>query len=296
MQRRPEGAKKALRWDRLAWAAVLGIIVVMNINGGLRRQRGLYDDYQWRVPPPEDALMTVHPAIQGDSLHFISLFGTGYHSGVRTAGTIQLSSDSADDVLAVTASASERWVERVGGGSRLISDDAERTEIDQAESPVASSDGRWLAYLREDHARGRIMLRALDHQDGEDKLLTPASLNVYEMSFLPDGGMVFAAANTGAPGLFTVNRDGTIGSLGIESARYPAVSPDGHWLAYSQLERGNWNLWLRKLTDGQTRRLTRAACNATEPAWASDSKTLYYASDCGRAMWFSVICKRQVVP
>ena len=54
-----------------------------------------------------------------------------------------------------------------------------------------------------------------------------------------------------------------ISSLGSDEARYPAVSPDGHWLAFSKLQSGNWHLWLRDLHNGQTSRLTHADCNNT---------------------------------
>jgi Tol biopolymer transport system component len=81
----------------------------------------------------------------------------------------------------------------------------------------------------------------------------------------------------------------------MNDARYPAVSPDSHWLAYSQLESGNWNLWLRNLNNNQTQRLTRVACNNTEPVWATDSETLIYASDCGRGWGFSALCRRRVI-
>jgi Tol biopolymer transport system component len=47
-----------------------------------------------------------------------------------------------------------------------------------------------------------------------------------------------------------------------------------------------WNketghLWLRDLYNGETKRLTNAACNNVEATWSADSKTLVYASDCG---------------
>jgi Tol biopolymer transport system component len=121
-----------------------------------------------------------------------------------------------------------------------------------------------------------------------------------EMSFLPDGELIFSADAGGRPGLYETSSNGGqaggVRSLGAEEARYPAVSPDGRWLAYSQLQGGSWNLWLRDLKSGQQQRLTHAECNAMQPAWEADSKTLVYASDCGRAMWFSAICRRRVVP
>jgi Tol biopolymer transport system component len=116
-----------------------------------------------------------------------------------------------------------------------------------------------------------------------------------EMSFLPNGSLIFSAESNGErPGLFLLDHAGAISSLGSEEARYPAISPDGHWLAFSELQSGNWHLWLRDLRNGRTSRLTHADCNNVEPTWASDSKTLVYASDCGRALWFTALCRRHI--
>jgi Tol biopolymer transport system component len=170
-----------------------------------------------------------------------------------------------------------------------------RKVIRQAEFPVASPDGRWLAYLREEHGRDRIWLRALNQPGSRDTGLTPAEFDVMEMSFLPNGSLIFSAeSNGGRPGLFLLDQAGAISSLGSEEARYPAISPDGHWLAFSELQSGNWHLWLRDLRNGRTSRLTHADCNNVEPTWASDSKTLVYASDCGRALWFTALCRRHI--
>ena len=67
-------------------------------------------------------------------------------------------------------------------------------------------------------------------------------------------------------------------------ARFPAVSPDGRWLAYAEEDGGVWQLTVLELATGVRRRLTDADCNAVTPAWQSDSRTLVYASDCGRGV------------
>ena len=283
------------RRDRLVWATALGLLVVSSIVGNLRHQRGLYDDYKWRAAAPKEAYMTVHPAAQGSALRFVSMLGDGYHSGMQQNGETQFSPPSSDDELAVTANSSESWVERAGRESAVISSAAGRAEIPKAESPVASPDGRWLAYLREDHGRGQVWEKSLEHPEMPDRPATPVGMNVLEMSFL-GGGVVFSADVGGRVGLFAADERGVVRSLGGEEARYPAVSPDGRWLAYSRLEGGSWKLWLRALQGIEPKRITEADCNATEPAWEADSKTLVYASDCGRAQWFSVICRRRVVP
>jgi len=192
-------------------------------------------------------------------------------------------------------------VEDSGKASTLlpISGGSVKDRILDGQSPTISYDGRHLAFIREDHGRGRIVVRDLDCGKGAEVAVTPPELNVFEASFLTAdglGGMVFSASSKSGPSLFTVDESGNVRPLDSEEARYPAVSPDGRWLAYSRLQKGSWNLEIRDLTNGQTREVTHAACNATEPAWAADSKTLLYASDCGRALWFTVICKRQVIP
>jgi Glycosyltransferase family 87/WD40-like Beta Propeller Repeat len=293
--------------ERGAWAVALLVVVAFGIWSSLRHQRGLYDDYRWRTPLPKEVLIAAHSAIQGNSVLFVALQGDGYHSAIETGGVTQFSAASHDDLLAVSAAQGEVWVEQTGHESAVVSTvstDAGKVVIPQAESPVASFDGRWLAFMREDHGRARVWMRALEqgnNPNGADKPVTPPELNVLEMSFLPSGELVFAADSGGRPGLFTTERSGSeragsARSLGPEEARYPAVSPDGHWLAFSQLEGGNWNLWLRDLNSGQTQRLTHAACNAMDPAWADNSKTLVYASDCGRGLWFSALCRRRVIP
>jgi Tol biopolymer transport system component len=239
--------------------------------------------------------MASHPAVQADATPFIALLSDGYHSAVTRGDSVEHSDASNEDQLAITATNGERWVEQAGKESTVRSTVAGRSDIRHAESPIASSDGRWLAFLREDHGRARISVRALDQRDNSDRLVTPPELNVLEMSFLPDGTLVFAANFAGRPSLFITNQEGSIRSLDIGIARYPSVSPDGHWLAYSQLQKGSWNLWLRNLTNGQTERLTHAECNDTEPVWTEDSRTLVYASDCGRGLWLSALCRRRVV-
>jgi Glycosyltransferase family 87/WD40-like Beta Propeller Repeat len=285
--------------DRLAWAIALGVVVAVSISGNLRHQRGIYDDYQWRMSTPKEAYRTVGPAVDGDAVLFVAMLGDGYQSATERAGVTQFSGTSHVDELAVAAANGGRWVEQSGHASMIVASVPGSSSIPQAESPVASFDGRWMAFLREDHGRGRIWVRSLGqlNQAGvADRPITPPEFNVTEMSFLPSGELIFAAASGGRLGLFATDAAGGIQALGVEDVRYPAVSPDGRWLAYSQLQGGSWNLWLRDLTSGQTQRLTHAECNTTEPAWAEDSQTLVYASDCGRALSFFALSKRRVVP
>jgi hypothetical protein len=304
----PEQMDKSSKRDRLAWAVALALVLGLSISGNLRHQRGLYDDYQWRIPIAKEVYMAVHPAVQGDAVLFIAMLGDGYHSAVvrngMKQGGITEFNPTKPDQLAVTAAKGESWVEQVRHESSIVSTLTGRTDIPQAEFPVVSFDGRWLAFLREDRGRARIWVHALADPETADRPVTPPELNALDMSFLPNGDLIFSALSNGLPDLFAAswnqgqsqNENGHIRSLGVEEARYPAVSPDGRWLAYSRLQGGNFNLWLRDLTNGQTHRLTYSECNATEPAWDADSHNLVYASDCGRGLWFSTLCRRPIAP
>jgi hypothetical protein len=285
---------KESKRDRSQWTIALLAILILGVATNLRHQKGLYVDYKWRIAGSAETLMAVHPATQDNAILFIALLSDGYHSAIERGDSVRFSGTSDEDKLAITAIDRERWVEQAGKESKIESTLAAGDDIRQAESPVASPDGRWLAFLREDHGRARIWVRVLDQRDSSDKLITPPELNVLEMSFLPGGGLVFAANSSGYPSLFIVNQGGNVKPLDIDNARYPSVSPDGYWLAYSQLQSGNWNLWLRNLTNGQTSRLTHAECNNTEPTWTKDSRALVYASDCGRGLWLSALCRRPI--
>lgn len=287
--------RRNLKLD-LPWVAALGVIMTLSIVANLRRQQGLYADYQWRISTPKDVYMAARPVSEGDRTLFIAFMHDGYHSAINHFDDIQFSASSQNDHLAMTSTGTERWIEQTGNGSVVMPLDEDKGSIREAESPVVSIDGRWLAFLREDHGRARVWLHALDRPNDADQPLTPADLNVFEMAFLPAGSLIFSAVSEGAPQLFVTDQSRNIRPLGIHEARYPSGSPDGHWLAYSQLDRGNWNLWLHNMDTGKAHRLTRASCNNIEPTWTADSRTLIYSSDCGRSLWLTALCKRRIFP
>jgi Glycosyltransferase family 87/WD40-like Beta Propeller Repeat len=280
--------------DKWLWAGAFALALIFSIATEVRHQRGLYADYLWRLPLPESVLQARGPVSQNDAILFTAMVPAGYRTATQKGSRIDI--DAGDiDQLAVTANSVQRWTEETDRESTIVSNIAGREAVHQAESPVASPDGKWLAYLREEHGRNSIWLRTLDQPESRDKQLTPAEDNVLEMSFLPNGSIIFSSESDGErPRLFLVDRVGAINSLGPDEARYPAISPDGHWFAFSKLQGGNWHLWLRDLHNGQTTRLTDADCNNMAPSWASDSRTLIYASDCGRALWFTALCRRRL--
>jgi hypothetical protein len=292
-----QATDQEMKVDLVPWVAGLSAALALSVTVSLQHQHGLYEDYKWRIPEPKNVFMSVDPMIEGGTIGFIALQNDGYHSATARPDTVTFSDTSYEDQLAITGANGERWIEHAGAESTIRSISGSERDVLQGESPKASLDGQRLAFMREERGRARVWVRALEHGDS-DAVVTPPDLNVLEMSFLPDGELIFAAISekTPKPTLFITNRTGSPSSLNLGESRYPSVSPDGHWLAYSRLHAGNWNLWVHNLNDGRNERLTSAECNDTAPTWSSDSQTLVYASDCGRGLWLSALCRRRVIP
>lgn len=281
------------RTSTLRWCGSLAMLCVLSIVSGLRHQRGLFADYPYRVPERSDVLMASAPAMADKSIATVAMLPGGYHLiGVPALTT------GAKDELSFAAASKEIWIEKVGHTSRLVSVSQPRVPaIEQAQSPALSLDGQQLAYLREAKGRGRLYVQAKANQQVPDLAWTPEWMNVEEAVFLPDASLVVAAAQPrGGSQLYQFRAPMSGVTMDLGDARYPAASPDGRWLAYSILSSGSWNLWLLDRVTGDKRRLTDAACNQIESFWEADSKTLLYASDCGRALGFTAICQRRVIP
>jgi hypothetical protein len=260
------------------------------------------------LPSATPTLIATAPALADDRPYFSRLYQDGYTLG-RLDPALPAHLPPGVDLFHPTFAAGQGagWVEIASTVSRVArfspmlavaTPDALAVEIEDAESPVASPDGRWIAFLREERGRAGVWL-----WDTVARLARPIvdpAQDVLEVAFFPgnredriDEGepsprIIMAARPSGRPRLFT--RDATSGGLvplpGADDrpARFPAVSPDGRWLAYAEEDGGGWQLTVLELATGIRHRLTDADCNAVTPAWQSDSRTLVYASDCGRGV------------
>ena len=60
----------------------------------------------------------------------------------------------------------------------------------------------------------------------------------------------------------------------------PAISPDGHWIAYQSDVSGRAEVYLVRYPDGQTTRQVTFG-GGLNPAWSPNGKTLYYVAPQG---------------
>jgi len=85
-----------------------------------------------------------------------------------------------------------------------------------------------------------------------------------------DGDLWKAAANGGTSMKITAMQ-------GI--ATNPRVSPDGKWLAFSNSQFGNYDIYLMPLIGGDIKRLTFHSGNDNVESWSWDSKYIYFTSN-----------------
>jgi hypothetical protein len=292
----------ARNWTRYAWVAVMAVSLVFTMLSTFRRERAVRQEYAYRVPLQTQGFLNEGPRNTDTGVSYIAFTIDGYRlitegQGVASVGPPRA---SAEDDLSFGSGFGHVWVERSRGSRSQIVDvrDPSHTVIDDAENPLISADGRSLAFLRNDHGRGRLMVRSgFQTNSPIEVALTSLRLNVYEASFKSPTEYAFAATdNRHEPQIYLRDATHVDSPLALGEARYPALSPDGHWMAYSRFEYGAWNLWLRNQGSGSTRRIADVPCNQIEPAWEDDSKTLIYSTDCGRSLWFTAVARRRVIP
>jgi len=288
-------------WSRYAWSAAMVISVALSTRSTLHLERGEREEYAYRLPLQAQGFLNSSPQSTADRVRYVVFTLTGYRLLTEGRNGVQVdpSADLADDVLSFSSGFEQILVERTSDQRSRIVDlqKPSLTLVENAREPLLSADGRGLAFLQDNHGRGRLMFRPAFRSSTAEVRLTPLQWNVYEASLLSESEYAVSAVENGAPPkIFLTDAKHTNMSIIIEKSRYPALSPDGRWLAYSHLDHGVWNLWLRDEGSGLTRRIADVPCNEIQPFWESDSKTLLYGTDCGRSLWFTAIARRKVLP
>jgi hypothetical protein len=291
------------------WWAGLASTAALSIVTGLRYQHASIADFSGRLPLAPETLLAAHPEPFDNDVAYIALAPDGYRlrkiSAPYTALVKPL--DTSLDQLSIAVSGNRFWTEDTQSNLILHSQtfDPQKSElkfIDEpwqrdSKSPIVSADGSLIAFLRRDEGRDQLFLHELSNPSATAVQQTTKPYNVYEATFAADNSLIIAATyKQSNPAVYRIDTTGKISPLDIGVARYPAVSPDGRWMIFSRLVAGNWNLFLLDLRLGGVRRVTEAPCNQIEAAWQSDSKTIVYANDCGRALWFTALVQRRILP
>lgn len=285
-------------WSRYAWASFMVAAVLVNVHSTLLSEQTVRQEFAYRVPLETQFLLNGDPVAPGSATNYVAGSANGYR--LVTAGTANWVDPSPDDDLSFSPGREHAFVEKARNGVSEIVDPQEpgKAIVEDGQNPMLSADGENLAFVRADRGRGRLMvLRLLQSGPAAEAALTPPSLNVYDASFISPHDFAVSGVEAGRPPqIYLTNPSPPNRPIDLGESRYPALSPDGHWMAYSHLEHGVWNLWILDRQSGATHRVADVPCNQIESSWDSDSKTIVYSNDCGRSLWFTAIARRRVIP
>jgi hypothetical protein len=290
--------KEGWDWTHYAWAGFITLATLFSIQSTFHLQRGVRQEYAYRIALKTPSLFDVDPVVYGAGTRYIGSAFEGYR--LVTEGYSTKIDSSAGDDLSFAASTQQLLVEKARNHESAIVDPGNPTKtiLQGGRNPMFSVDGKDLAFVRNDHGRGRLMVQASLQSDGSNQVaLTPPSINVYEAAFASRRAYAVSGVEAGEPPqIYLTDQTHSNTRLELGESRYPALSPDGRWMAYSHLDGGMWNLWIRDQQTGATRRVADIPCNQIESSWDSDSKNLAYATDCGRSLWLTGISRRRVIP
>ena len=289
---RIDGPAARPRRTAAVFAVAFALLTWTGIRGAARHYEGQLDPPGVRLPLPPESWVASAPAPAHDDVYVSRMAEEGYVLD-RTGHPLPHATIRGADVFhpAVASVRGVGWAEVASAASRVVRFELEAPLVDtgreasvvDGEAPFVSRDGLWLGFLRERRdATGELWV--IDRGRGLDAVrMTEEGYDVREASFFPDGRIVMAASHEHRLSLFVLDT-GRAEPLLTEDrvARYPAVSPDGAWLAYSGREGSAWQLRVMSLRTREERRITGADCNAVSPAWTEDGGSLVYASDCGR--------------
>jgi hypothetical protein len=294
-------------------------LVVPAVALNVLHLRGQFTNYATRLVAVQHSYLASEPVVADERVLFTIMTDGGYRTAALGRNSLTRLPFECDSFHPATRpSAPTGWVELASMRSRVVrfalgangtGPDQEVVEAEDAERPAVSMDGQWLAFIRETKGRGALWVKPLQPRaggagpDSLERSLSGEDLDVLEAVFDPADGIVFSARRgSGAPVLFhaelePVSLEPISIAYDIVPAprRFPAVSPDGRWLAFSQRDHSTWQLWVQDRTTGAERRLTASDCNSTAPAWYSDSKHLVYATDCGRGYGLTALCRMEAV-
>ena len=164
------------------------------------------------------------------------------------------------------------------------------SSIFDAESPALLAGGTKLAFLREMNGRKQLFVRDLvirgERTSNSRRQLLPGISK--RLLVRPAGRLLFRRHVTEeSPRLYRVRGVDQLELIPVGEARYPAISPDGRWLAFSGFQSGTGIFSCGSLVRARCSRLTTAACNQIRRV-DGGLQDAVYSSDCGRALWFTL--------
>jgi serine/threonine-protein kinase len=152
----------------------------------------------------------------------------------------------------------------------------------QDRRPLWSPDGREVAFLRDSLNRTNVFARRVDGST-PDRLLARIGPQIQEATYSPDGRWLVLRTDNGGAGagdILGVRTSGDSAPVPLVASPFtelhPAVSPDGRWLAYTSIESGTNEVYVRPFPSTTGGRWQVSNGGGSQPRWSSDGRELFF--------------------
>jgi hypothetical protein len=292
-------------------AVIVLILIVGGFYSAKRHLSGEFENYQHRIATSPGSLFAANPAVTSDGILFTAMTKGGYTIRHAQGESLRDLPRNHNDWFhpAMAEHSNSVWVEEATEhGSRILQMENTTStparpsvEIEDAMAPVVSRDGEWLAYFRAVKGRNSLWAQTIESPSGASRSLSSRQIAGPEYDpraadLLSNHRLIFSS---GDGKLFLADFAGNLAPQDLHAgcfARDPAASPDGRWIAFSCRHKGNWQLHTRGFLNHADLQLTSGECNSITPAWTADSKSLIYATDCGRGVGLTALAKINLNP
>ena len=150
----------------------------------------------------------------------------------------------------------------------------------QDQNAIWSPDGETIAFVSDRSGRTQIWLMAKDGS-GQRQLTRGGAVHGWPQ-WHPDGSALVVWSYDPAAARHSIKTiDANSGEQSTlvsstEMVDRPVFDPDGEHIAYAAETKGNWDIWLVSVADGEKIRLTNGAQMESNPLWTADGKLLSY--------------------
>jgi len=153
----------------------------------------------------------------------------------------------------------------------------------QSSRAVWSPDGRRIAWVSTDSTNHAAVWQQAADGSGSPSILVDEPRGVYEINFSPDGEWLLYRTDDVAAGngdIYARRTSGDTTTIPIATTpaeeTSPAVSPDGHWVAYAEKIGEAKEIIVRPFPNVGDGRVQVSNGGGQEPLWSRDGRTLYY--------------------
>ena len=159
--------------------------------------------------------------------------------------------------------------------------------------PSWTPDGRDVVFIS-DRGTNRDVWRKRGDGSGAAELVLDDVMPVDEAFFSRDGSWIVhrRGMQNGQRDILAVRSDGSDGARPIVASDFdevaPALSPNGHWLAYVSNRAGQDNVYIRPFPEADAETLVSVS-GGREPVWSRNGAELFYRNGTGRMIARAVL-------